>query len=83
LSDDSQNPVGLTRRSESIPKNPVATELSRCNNGLDLALIKTVLQEGYLGMSFDLKPLKTQIQEEKIWKTPKKNLKPFQSNQRS
>jgi hypothetical protein len=46
-------------------KNPVATELSRWNNRLNSALRKAVLQEGYLGMSFGLKSLKTQIWERK------------------
>jgi hypothetical protein len=46
---------------EVFLKNPVATELSRWDNGLNLGLRKTALQEGYLGMSFGVKPLRTQI----------------------
>jgi len=66
LSADPQNLVGLSRRSGNVPKNSVATELSRWNNGLDLALTKTTLQEGYLGMPFGLKSLKTRLWEKEL-----------------
>jgi hypothetical protein len=72
LSNDPQNPAGLFRRSGSVPRNPVATEFSRWNDGLDLALKKTALQEGYLGMSFGLKSLRTQIREKKSGKLQNK-----------
>ena len=61
LSNDPQNPSGLSCRPGSVPGKPVADELSRWDNGLNLGLRKTALQEGYLGMSFGVKPLRTQI----------------------